>query len=156
AVAKQTPQDRLGVFAMIDGRLQVIEYSDLPDDVAEKRQADGSLVFWAGSIAIHMFSVAFLERALALNDGLPFHIARKKVPFIGGDGQLVEPNEPNALKFERFIFDLLPHARNTLVVEFAETDVFAPLKNAPGASRDTPEYVKRYMVAQHCKWLEAA
>ena len=43
AVAKQTPQDRLGNFAMIDGRLQVIEYSDLPDDVAEKRDADGSL-----------------------------------------------------------------------------------------------------------------
>ena len=37
AVPKQTPQDRLGVFAMIDGQLQVIEYSDLPDDVAEKR-----------------------------------------------------------------------------------------------------------------------
>lgn len=64
AVAKQTPQDRLGVFAMINGRLQVIEYSDLPDDVAEKQTADGSLEFWAGSIAVHMFSVAFLERCL--------------------------------------------------------------------------------------------
>ena len=66
AVAKQTPQDRLGNFAMIDGRLQVIEYSDFPDDVAEKTDARGELVFWAGSIAVHMFSVAFLERALAL------------------------------------------------------------------------------------------
>ena len=66
AVAKQTPQDRLGNFALIDGRLQVIEYSDFPADVAEKKDARGSLVFWAGSIAVHMFSVAFLERALAL------------------------------------------------------------------------------------------
>ena len=49
-------------------------------------------------------------------------------------GGLVEPKEPNALKFERFIFDLLPHAKNALVVEFAEADVFAPLKNAPGAA----------------------
>ena len=40
AVAKQTPQDRLGNFAMIDGRLQVIEYSDFPDDVAEQRDAE--------------------------------------------------------------------------------------------------------------------
>ena len=78
AVAKQTPQDRLGNFAMIDGRLQVIEYSDFPADVAEKRDADGSLVFWAGSIAVHMFSVAFLERALALKDALPFHVATKE------------------------------------------------------------------------------
>ncbi len=128
AIAKQTPQDRLGVFAMIDGRLQIIEYSDLPDDVAEKRAADGSLDFWAGSIAVHMFSVSFLERALALKDALPFHIARKKVPYIGDDGRLVEPQEPNALKFERFIFDLLPHAKNPFVVEYAESDVFAPLE----------------------------
>ena len=156
AVAKQTPQDRLGVFAMIDDRLQVIEYSDLPDDVAEKRTADGSLEFWAGSIAVHMFGVAFLERALALKDALPFHIARKKVPYLGDDGKLVEPHEPNALKFERFIFDLLPHAKNPLVVEYAESDVFAPLKNAPGASRDTPDYVRQFLIAQHSKWLKAA
>lgn len=156
AVAKQTPQDRLGVFAMIDGQMQVIEYSDLPDDVAEKRTSDGSLYLWAGSIAVHVFSVAFLERALALKNALPFHIARKKVPFIDDSGRLVEPKEPNALKFERFIFDLLPHARNPLVVEFAEGDVFAPLKNAPGASRDTPEYVHQFMIAQHRKWLAAS
>jgi UDP-N-acetylglucosamine/UDP-N-acetylgalactosamine diphosphorylase len=156
AVAKQTPQDRLGVFAIVDGRTQVIEYSDLPDDVAEKRAADGSLVFWAGSIAVHVFSVAFLERALALKDAMPFHVAHKKVPFIDGNGRLIEPQEPNALKFERFIFDLLPHAKNPLVVEHAEADVFAPLKNAPGAPRDTPEYVHQFMIAQHRKWLEAA
>ncbi len=156
AIAKQTPKDRLGIFAMIDGRMQVIEYSDLPDDVAEMRDPSGSLKFWAGSIAVHMFSVSFLERALALKDSLPFHIARKKVPFIDDGGRSIEPNEPNALKFERFIFDLLPHARNPLVVEYTEADVFAPLKNAPGGSRDTPEYVQHFMISQHRKWLEAA
>lgn len=156
AVAKQTPQDRVGVFAMIDGQMQVIEYSDLPDDVAEARGHDSSLKFWAGSIAMHVFSVAFLERSLHLKDALPFHIARKKVPFIDESGQLVQPGEANALKFERFIFDLMPHARNPLVVEFAEEDVFAPLKNASGAPRDTPEYVRQFIVAQHRRWLEAA
>jgi UDP-N-acetylglucosamine/UDP-N-acetylgalactosamine diphosphorylase len=156
AVAKQTPQDRVGNFAMVDGGMQVIEYSDLPDDVAEKRDTAGELVFWAGSIAVHLFSVAFLERALALKDALPFHVARKKVPYIDEAGQLVEPQEPNALKFERFIFDLLPHAANPLVVEYVDAEVFAPLKNAPGADRDTPEYVRRFMVAQHRRWLESA
>jgi UDP-N-acetylglucosamine/UDP-N-acetylgalactosamine diphosphorylase len=156
AVAKQTPQDRVGNFATVDGRMLVIEYSDFPDDVAEKRDASGELVFWAGSIAVHMFRVEFLERALALKDALPFHVARKKVTYVEANGRLVEPQQPNALKFERFIFDLLPQARNPLVVEYAERDVFAPLKNAPGAERDTPEYVQRFMVAQHRDWLEAA
>ncbi len=156
ACAKQTPQDRLGNFARIDGQLHVIEYSDLPDDVAERRDANGALVFWAGSVAIHIFRVAFLERMLALKDALPFHIARKKVSYVNDAGERVDPQKPNALKFERFIFDLLPHAKNPLVVEFAEADVFAPVKNAPGASRDTPEYVQRFMVAQHRGWLGAA
>jgi UDP-N-acetylglucosamine/UDP-N-acetylgalactosamine diphosphorylase len=50
AVAKQSPQDKLGNFVMIDGRVQVIEYSDFPDDVSARRAADGSLClqrsFW--------------------------------------------------------------------------------------------------------------
>lgn len=156
ACAKHMPRDRLGNFALIDGRMHVIEYSDLPDDVAEKRDAAGGLVFWAGSVAIHMFRVAFLERMLELTGALPFHIARKKVPHLNELGEPVDPEEPNALKFEQFIFDLLPHARHPLVVEYDEREMFAPVKNAAGASRDTPEYAQRFMVDQHRRWLEAA
>jgi UDP-N-acetylglucosamine/UDP-N-acetylgalactosamine diphosphorylase len=156
AVAKQQPQDKLGNFVMLDGRLNVIEYSDFPDDVAERRDATGGLTFWAGSVAIHVFDVSFLERSLQLKDRLPFHIAHKKAEYVDESGRLIEPTEPNALKFERFIFDLLPHAERPIVIEYAEEDSFAPLKNAPGAPKDTPEYVHRFMLAQHRRWLEAA
>ena len=60
------------------------------------------------------------------------------MPFVDEAGKHVEPQEPNALKFERFIFDLVPHAKNPLVVEFAEAEVFAPLKNAPARSEIRP------------------
>jgi UDP-N-acetylglucosamine/UDP-N-acetylgalactosamine diphosphorylase len=156
AVAKQTPQDKLGNFVMLDGRLTVIEYSDFPDDVAERRDAAGGLAFWAGSVAIHVFDVAFLERSLKLKDSLPFHIARKKAEYIDDAGKLIESKAPNALKFERFIFDLLPHAQRPIVIEYAEEESFAPLKNAPGAPKDTPEYVHRFMLNQHRRWLQAA
>lgn len=156
AVAKQTPRDKLGNFVSVDGRVQVIEYSDFPDDVAERRDAEGGLVFWAGSIAVHVFAVEFLERALQLRDALPYHVAHKKVPHLDASGRPVVPSQPNALKFERFIFDLLPHAENAIVIEYAERDVFAPLKNAPGADRDTPEYVRRLMCNQYRGWLEEA
>ena len=155
-VAKQQPQDKLGNFAMIDGRLHVIEYSDLPDDVAELRDEQGELKFWAGSIAVHIFERALLERSIALTDTLPFHIAKKKVPSIDATGKLVTPSEPNALKFEKFIFDLLPAAERPIVVEYAEEECFAPLKNAPGAEKDTEEYVQRLMLSQHRSWLDAA
>jgi UDP-N-acetylglucosamine/UDP-N-acetylgalactosamine diphosphorylase len=156
AVAKQSPEEKLGNFVMLGDRLHVIEYSDFPDDVAQQTNPDGSLRFWAGSIAIHVFSVAFLERMLDYKDALPFHVAHKKVPHLDSEGNLVDPTEPNALKFERFIFDLLPQASNPIVVEYTEEECFAPLKNAPGAPKDTPEYVQRFMVAQHRGWLTAA
>ncbi len=158
-VAKQQPQDKLGNFAMIDSRLHVIEYSDLPDDVAEQRDTAGQLRFWAGSIAVHVFERALLERSLKLTDTLPFHIAKKNVPHVDASGKRVTPTEPNALKFEKFIFDLLPAAERPIVVEYAEEDCFAPLKNAPGAEKDndkdTAEYVQRMMLDQHRRWLEA-
>ncbi len=156
AVAKQTPQDKLGNFVSIDGRQQVIEYSDFPEEVAELRDEQGELKFWAGSIAVHVFEVEMLKRSLCESHTLPFHIARKKVPHLLPDGSEVSPKEPNALKFEKFIFDLLPTARRPIVVEFAEEDCFAPLKNAPGAPKDTAEYVQEMMVEQHHRWLQAA
>ena len=103
-----------------------------------------------------MFDVDFVARSLKLKDRLPFHIAHKKAAYLDDSGQVVEPEEPNALKFERFIFDLLPHAERPIVIEYAEEESFAPLKNAPGAPKDTPEYVHRFMLAQHRRWLEAA
>lgn len=156
AVKKKHPHEKWGNFAMIDGRMHVIEYSDIPDEVAELRDDQGELKFWAGSLAIHVFERTLFERAIEIKDMMPFHIARKKVPYIDQSGDKVNPTEPNALKFERFIFDLLPHAQQPLVVEYREEDCLAPLKNASGAAVDTPEYVREMMLAQHRRWLTAA
>ena len=155
-IAKQAPRERVGNVVEVNGRLHVIEYSDLPDDVAERRTADGSLAIWAGSIAVHLMDTAFLQRMAGQAEALPFHRAHKKVPYVAEDGRLVEPQEPNGLKFERFIFDLIPAARNAMVVEIDRRQGFAPLKNAPGAAEDTPEHVRAQMVAEHRRWLAAA
>ncbi len=158
-IAKASPLERVGNVVEVDGRLRVIEYSefkDLPPETAERRAPDGSLVIWAGSIAVHLMEVAFLKRMAARADALPFHRAHKKVPYISDEGRLVEPREPNALKFERFIFDLMPSARNAMVVEIDRRQGFAPLKNAPGEPADTPEQVREQMMAEHRRWLQAA
>jgi UDP-N-acetylglucosamine/UDP-N-acetylgalactosamine diphosphorylase len=155
-VAKQNPLDRVGNVVSVDGQVQIIEYSDLPDEVAELRDSDGSLKLWAGNIAVHVFDVAFLKRMSAGGGKLPFHFASKKVPFIDDSGRTVEPEQPNAIKFEQFIFDLLPAAKRSLVVEVDEQTVFAPVKNGEGAKRDTPETVRRQMISLHRRWLEAA
>lgn len=155
-IAKREPLERVGNVVQVDGHLIVIEYSDLPDDAANRRNADGSLAIWAGSIAVHVMDVALLRRLAGEADGLPFHIARKKVAHIDAAGRRIEPSQPNAIKFERFIFDVMPQARNAIVVEVDPAQAFAPLKNASGAKGDTRETVQAQLSAQHRQWLRQA
>lgn len=155
-IAKRDPLDRVGNVVDVDGRLHVIEYSDLPEDVARRRNADGSLEVWAGSIAVHIMDTSMLKRLAESAEGLPFHYASKKVSYIDAAGRVVEPKTPNAIKFERFIFDLMPFSSNAIVVEIDPQEGFGPLKNASGATFDTPEMVRNMMIAQYARWLKEA
>lgn len=155
-IGKREPLEKVGNVVEVDGRLMVIEYSDLPADVANRRTSDGQLAIWAGSIAVHVFDLAFLEHALGKAESLPFHLAHKKVAHVDAAGQRVSPTTPNAIKFERFIFDLMPSARNAIVVEVDPALAFGPLKNASGAKTDTPESVKAQLSALHRGWLRSA
>ncbi len=155
-IAKQDPMEKVGNVVSVDGQLQIIEYSDLPESAAGQRNPDGSLRIWAGNIAVHMIDCQFLRRMVNEQGGLPWHLARKIVPFVNAKGEAIQPNTPNAIKLETFIFDLLPFARNALVVEVSERDEFAPLKNASGAAKDTPETC-RAAISDRCRrWLQAA
>jgi UDP-N-acetylglucosamine/UDP-N-acetylgalactosamine diphosphorylase len=155
-VAKHDPLERVGNVVRVDGRAMVIEYSDLSNEAACRRNPDGSLAIWAGSIAVHAIDAALLHRTADAAAGLPFHLARKKVPYIDAAGRRIEPSEPNAIKFERFIFDLMPLASNAIVVEVDPAEAFAPLKNEPGAKADTAEHVRAAMISLHRSWLRQA
>ena len=87
---------------------------------------------------------------------MPFHRARKKVPFVDSAGGLVSPEQPNATKFERFIFDLLPFAKNAIVCEVDANDGFCALKNAPPAPAETEAHVRAAISDLHTRWLTAA
>jgi UDP-N-acetylglucosamine/UDP-N-acetylgalactosamine diphosphorylase len=155
-IRKRSPLEKVGNVVEVDGRLRVIEYSDLPDEVAERLTPDGSLAIWAGSIGVHVMDVAFLARTASQAEGLPFHLARKKVAHVDAAGHSIKPGEPNAIKFERFIFDLMPSAEHSIVVEVDPARHFAPLKNASGESHSTPESVRAQLVALHGEWLRKA
>jgi len=155
-VRKRFATEKVGNVVVVDGRVQIIEYSDLPDDVANRKTESGDLLLWAGNIAVHVLDRRFLERAANWSEALPFHRANKSVPYIDANGERVRPEKPNAIKFERFIFDLLPHAEHAFVVEALASEAFAPVKNANGAPTDTPEQAMQAIVDQHRRWLKAA
>ena len=85
---------------------------------------------------------------------MPFHLAKKKTPFYDvASGQVVEPAEANSLKFERFIFDLLPFAKNAIAVEAAKSEAFAPVKNTNEEGVDTPATAQAALIARHAALL---
>ncbi len=153
---KVEPKEKLGNFCLIDGKMTVVEYSDLPDELAEQRLEDGSLRFLAGSIAIHVIAVDFVEQLNAGGDlNLPFHRADKKVPHLDFEtGQPVEPAEPNGVKLEQFVFDALPFGERSIVLETDRVEEFAPIKNAEGV--DSAVSSKRLQTERAARWLEMA
>jgi UDP-N-acetylglucosamine/UDP-N-acetylgalactosamine diphosphorylase len=154
-VERLSPGEKLGVVVSVDGRPQVIEYSDLPDEFAGRREPEGRLELWAGSIAVHILERTFIERLTGDRENrLPFHRAVKKVAYIDDAGNVVKPEEPNAVKFEQFIFDALPLARRWAIVETDREAEFEPLKNAFGP--DSPATVHQRMSDQFASWLEQA
>jgi UDP-N-acetylglucosamine/UDP-N-acetylgalactosamine diphosphorylase len=153
-VAKAGPADKMGVFAEVDGRCTIIEYSDLPGELARETDDHGQLRLWAGNPAIHLFSIDFLRRITQGATRLPFHVARKKVPHLSEAGHNVNPEKENALKFEMFIFDALPMAERWTVVESTRREEFAPVKNATGV--DSPATAKQAMSDLAADWLTHA
>jgi UDP-N-acetylglucosamine/UDP-N-acetylgalactosamine diphosphorylase len=153
-VPKEDPLDKLGNLVLIDGRCGIIEYSDLPKELGSKRTPEGKLWLWAGSPAIHIFDLGFLERMSAQGVRIPFHIARKKVPFVDEHGRAIQPEKENALKFERFIFDLLPLADRYVILETSRSEEFIPLKNGTGP--DSPETVRQAISNLYAGWLQRA
>ncbi len=151
---KASAREKVGNVVLLDGRCAIIEYSDLDDDLAALTEPDGRPRLWAANPAIHLFDVGFLRRVTRDADSMPWHLARKKVPHVSVRGEAVEPAEPNALKFERFIFDVLPLARRWAAVSTPREAEFAPLKNADGP--DSPATVRSALINQAADWLGRA
>jgi UDP-N-acetylglucosamine/UDP-N-acetylgalactosamine diphosphorylase len=158
ALPKAYPEEKIGVFCRDgDGRRLVIEYSDLPERLMHERDESGELRFRGGSIAIHVFDREFVRRMGSGGDPAavqPFHLARKKVPFVDAAGNRVEPAEANAWKFEMFVFDALPFAKHPVIVETSRQDDFSPVKNAEGT--DSAVSCRDDQLRQFARWVKAA
>jgi UDP-N-acetylglucosamine/UDP-N-acetylgalactosamine diphosphorylase len=155
-VPKAYPEEKVGMFCVRAGRLCVIEYSDMPLELQREAGPDGALRYLAGSIAIHVIDREFARRMAAGGEGaaLPFHRADKKIPAIDATGAPVRPARPNGVKFELFVFDALPFARNPVVIETARADDFSPVKNAEGV--DSPQTCRDDQLRQYARWLQSA
>ncbi len=152
-IVKNSPDEKVGVFCQKDNNTCVVEYSDLPQQLQHQLDSSGALRFRSGSIAVHLFDRKLIEQlgGNACDGSLPFHVANKKVTALDQKGQL---SEIDAVKFEMFIFDALPFAKNPLVLETLRESEFSPVKNAQG--KDSPESSRRDQQRQFARWFRAA
>jgi UDP-N-acetylglucosamine/UDP-N-acetylgalactosamine diphosphorylase len=151
---KRDPYEKVGVIGKLDGKTTVIEYSDLSKSDMEARNPDGELKYNGGSIAIHAIDIDFIEKIVSGDIELPFHKAFKKIPYYDEHRGTVTPESPNGYKFEMFIFDALPLADKTAVMEVKRIDEFSPVKNASGD--DSPDTAKRDLINFHGRMLQQA
>ena len=150
--AKRDPNEGLGMVVRRDGHFDMIEYTEMTDEMNNRRTKTGDLYFKFGSPAIHAFSRAFLER-LAAKD-MPLHLAHKKIATVDEKGRVVKATEPNGYKFEKFIFDALPEAAGVTCFAFDRREEFSPVKNAEG--KDSPATCRADLQAKWRRQLAKA
>lgn len=134
SIFKNCPTERIGSLCIQDGKVKVIEYSELPQDMIEAEDEDGEILFGESHVMCNLFSIKALEKISLQN--LQYHKAHKKYSYLDENGKLVEPEEPNAYKFEYFIFDSFEFFNQISIVRGKREEDFAPVKNKEGV--DSP------------------
>jgi UDP-N-acetylglucosamine/UDP-N-acetylgalactosamine diphosphorylase len=153
AIPKLGPEERVGCFALVGGRLGIVEYTEIPAELAHATGDDGRLLLGLANPGLFIWSRPFAEAQAARRD-LPYHRAHKKIPHLNREGNLVRPGEPCGYKFESFAMDTLADAGQTLLLECRREEEFAPVKNAEGA--DSPQTARTLMSALYAGWLKQA
>ena len=155
-VPKAYAEEKVGHFCLQNGKVVVVEYSDMPPAMQRETNPEGALRYRAGSIAIHVIDREFARQLATGRErmALPFHRADKKIPTVDATGRAVKPDQANGVKFEMFVFDALPFARNSIVIETARADDFSPVKNAEGV--DSPKTAREDQLRQFARWLKSA
>lgn len=135
SIIKAYPEERVGVFCKKDGKPDVIEYTEISKEMAKMKNDKGELVYAESHINCNMFNIDIIEKIS--KNKLPYHCAHKKIEYLNKEGQVVKPEEPNAYKFEAFIFDAFKMLDEMTIFRVKREEEFAPIKNAEG--KDSPE-----------------
>lgn len=150
-IRKRDFEEKVGVVALIDGKTTIVEYSDMKDEDRYATDDKGGILYWAGSIAIHIIRRDFMEALTGGTIILPYHKAIKRIPGLDNDGK---PIEVDGIKFETFIFDALPMTKRSVTLEVKREEEFAPVKNKAG--EDSVQSAMDMQTHLYRSWLEEA
>ena len=140
-VKKVEPHERMGLLCLEDNKPSIVEYYEMSKEMAEARDADGSLTYKYGVILNYLFALDKLEEIV--NEKLTVHVVEKKISYIDKNGNKITPTEPNGYKFELLVLDMVHMMDNNLAFEVAREKEFAPIKNLHGS--DSVDSAREYL-----------
>lgn len=156
-IHKNDPSEALGVTCIVDDVFRVVEYSEISARTANLRDAEGNLVFRAGNICQHFFTVDFLcEVSTKHEDKIKLHVAKKKIPYVDDNGTAIKPSSPNGIKIEKFVFDVFEFCKRLVIWEVPRENEFSALKNSDDVGKECPSTAKAALMALHKKYIENA
>ncbi|KAJ8923702.1 hypothetical protein NQ315_010283 [Exocentrus adspersus] len=156
-VSKAGPTEAVGVVCQVDGKFQVVEYSEITEATANLRDKDGNLVFSAGNICNHFFHTDFLNKVAAeFEHELKLHVAKKKIPHVNEKGEKIKPDVANGIKVEKFVFDVFQFANKFVTWEVPRISEFSAMKNADSVGKDCPSTSRRDLLNLHRSYIEKA
>ncbi|MBM3207281.1 MAG: hypothetical protein FJZ57_01570, partial [Chlamydiae bacterium] len=123
-IERQDPYESVGVFAKVNNKLRIVEYSDLSDIDKTSLDNNGRLIFPLANTGIMSFSIKFIEMNIDKISSIPWHLALKKT-------KLLDKNE-KVWKFERYIFDLFMFTDAISIIKCDRSSCYSALKNAEG------------------------
>jgi len=135
---RNSPDEKVGAICKSNNKIKVIEYTEMSEEMKNKRNENGEFVFGESHIMCNLFTIDAIEKVS--KEALMYHSAFKKNSYIDEAGKEVIPQEPNSYKFESFIFDAFEFFDNIAIVRGKREDDFAPVKNKEGV--DSPKTAK--------------
>ncbi len=129
-ICKTNPYEKVGVLCLDGGQPNIIEYYELTDEMANQKNADGTLAYCYGAIMNYLFRLSKLEEIV--DKKIPVHIVEKKIECLCEDGVTRKPEKENGKKFETLAVDLIKPMGSVLPFEVVREKEFAPIKNKTG------------------------
>ena len=121
-VEKLDPSEKVGVYAKKDGKLAVVEYTEISEELASRRDEEG-LYLKCSNIMNQILSWEFIKKSS--NSEIPYH------------EQFKEKDGIKFIKQEKLLFDTFHLANNYKIILVDRADEFAPIKSAEG--KDSPD-----------------
>ena len=138
SIEKNYPEEKVGVFCKKNGKLAVIEYMEMTDDMLYQKNEDGGLTYGESHFVSYVYNIEALKEIA--NHNLKYHCAVKKNAYIDEECNVVIPEEANSCKFESFVFDALEFLDDMVIMRVDRDEEFAPIKNITGI--DSPATAK--------------